>query len=55
MPDTEKKLDFDQMARDYQEKAKCTWAQACLEIKRRYPEARAFWGAPPRAQDVSRR
>lgn len=36
-----------QMARDYMRETGCRWAEACLEIKRRYPESRESFGAPP--------
>ncbi|MGD9632549.1 MAG: S49 family peptidase [Pirellulales bacterium] len=40
-------VDFRQLARAYMEKNKCRWAEACLEIKRKYPEAQTFFGLPP--------
>lgn len=46
-PDAEGGVDYYQLAADYKEKKKCRWSEACLEIKRRYPEARAAMGAPP--------
>lgn len=44
---------FRQLAREYMREHGCKWSEACLEIKRRYPESRALWGAPP--PDESRR
>ncbi len=41
-------VDYYQMARDYQKERKCRWSEACLEIKRRHPESRAAFGAPPK-------
>lgn len=41
------KADYRQMAIDYQEKHNCRWSEACLEIKRRHPEAAGFFGLPP--------
>lgn len=38
--------DYRQLAADYQEKHHCRWSEACLAIKKRYPEARDFFGAP---------
>lgn len=40
-------LDFHAMATQYMKEHKCRWSEACLEIKRRYPESRAVFGAPP--------
>ena len=42
---------FRELATQYQEKHKCRWSEACLAIKRRYPESRAVFGAPPRKED----
>lgn len=36
-------VDYAEMARDYQQKHKCRWSDACLAIKRRHPEARAWF------------
>ncbi len=36
------------LATAYQEKHKCRWSEACLAIKKRHPEARAAFGAPPK-------
>ena len=41
-------VDYYQMASDYQKEKKCRWSEACLEIKRRHPESRATFGAPPK-------
>jgi len=38
--------DYREMAQAYKEKHNCRWSEACLAIKKRYPEARAFFGAP---------
>jgi hypothetical protein len=35
-----------QLARDYQKQYKCRWSEACLMVKRRFPESRALFGAP---------
>jgi hypothetical protein len=40
---------FRQLASEFKQEHKCTWAQACLAIKRKYPEAREAFGAPPKA------
>lgn len=45
---SEGQVDYYQMAKEYQEKHKCRWSEACLEIKRRYPDSRAVFGAPPK-------
>lgn len=42
-------VDYHALAREYQEKHKCRWSEACLEIKRRHPEAREAFGAPAKA------
>lgn len=34
------------MAQQYMEKHNCRWSEACLAIKRQYPEARVAFGAP---------
>lgn len=39
-------VDYYQMAKEYQTEKKCRWSEACLEIKRRHPEARTAFGAP---------
>lgn len=41
-------VDYRAMANEYMSQHKCRWSEACLEIKRRYPESRAFFGAPPK-------
>jgi len=41
-------IDYFQMAKDYQKEKKCRWSEACLEVKKRHPESRAAFGAPPR-------
>ncbi len=40
-------MDYRQAAVDYQKDHKCRWSEACLAIKRRNPDARAYFGAPP--------
>lgn len=42
-------VNYHQMATDYQKEKKCRWSEACHEIKRRYPDSRATFGAPPKA------
>ncbi len=37
--------DFTALAFAYQEKRKCSWQQATLAIKRKFPEARAYFMA----------
>jgi signal peptide peptidase SppA len=44
-------LDYYELARQYQEKHKCRWSEACLEIKRRHPEAREAMGAPAKPRE----
>lgn len=39
----EKLAKYRAMADRYREKNKCTWAEACLAIKRMHPEARSVW------------
>jgi signal peptide peptidase SppA len=41
-------VDYKQMAVELMEKKKIRWSQACLEIKRKYPDARIAFGAPPK-------
>jgi signal peptide peptidase SppA len=43
--------DYYELARQYQEKHKCRWSEACLEIKRRHPEAREAMGAPAKPRE----
>ncbi len=43
-----KLTEYRAMAHQYMEKHKCRWSEACLEIKRRHPESRAEFGAPPK-------
>lgn len=43
-------VDYYELARDYQKEHKCRWSEACLAIKKRYPESRAVMGAPPRQE-----
>lgn len=50
MDDSKKETDWRQMAKDYMKATGCRWSEACLEIKRRHPEARAFFGAPAKVQ-----
>jgi len=38
--------DYRELAEAYREKHNCRWSEACLAIKRRYPESRAAFGAP---------
>lgn len=45
---SEGQVDYYQMAKEYQAKHKCRWSEACLEIKRRHPESRSVFGAPPK-------
>jgi hypothetical protein len=35
------------LATTYMAEHKCRWAEACLAIKKKYPEAREAFGAPP--------
>ncbi len=37
---------FRQMAEEYCKEHGCRWAEACLAVKRRYPESRTAFGAP---------
>lgn len=46
---TDEPTDYRQLALDYQKDHKCRWSEACLAIKRRNPDARAYFGAPPTA------
>lgn len=39
--------DYREMAVALMEKKKCRWTEACLEIKRKHPESRGHFGAPP--------
>lgn len=39
-------IDYRAEALAYQEKHKCRWSEATLAIKKKYPEARVFFGAP---------
>lgn len=52
MSDAERLCLFRAMANDYMKEKKCRWSEACLEIKRCYPEARAVFGAPPLAVEA---
>ncbi|MDC0934766.1 hypothetical protein OAS39_00665 [Pirellulales bacterium] len=38
--------DYFAMARAIMKERGCRWSEACLEIKRKYPEAAAAFGAP---------
>jgi hypothetical protein len=38
---------FRKMATQYATEHKCRWSEACLAIKKLYPEARAAFCAPP--------
>lgn len=38
---------FSRLADDYKEKYGCRWSEACLAIKRQYPEAGEAFGSPP--------
>jgi len=40
------KAKYRDLAQAYQKKHKCRWSEACLEIKRKYPESREAFGAP---------
>ena len=44
-------IDYRQMATDYAKEHKCRWSEACLEIKKRHPESRGYFGAPPKFND----
>jgi hypothetical protein len=48
------RLDFRAMANALSKSEGIRWAEACLEIKKRYPESRAFFGAPPPAEATAR-
>jgi len=38
-------------AQEYMREHGCRWSEACLEIKRRYPETQALFGVPAAAPD----
>jgi len=42
----EGEMDFRQLAMDFQEKRQCRWSEACMHIKRKYPESQEFFGMP---------
>lgn len=50
MTDDQKLDTFRAMAKEYMAEKKCRWSEACLELKRRYPEARVAFGAPERIE-----
>ena len=39
-------VDYRQLANVYMREHKCRWTEACLAIKKRFPESRASFGAP---------
>ncbi|TWT29314.1 hypothetical protein KOR34_52240 [Posidoniimonas corsicana] len=46
-PASNSNIGYRELAEEYMDKHKCRWSDACLAIKRRYPEAIAAFGGPP--------
>jgi len=42
---------YREQARAYMDDHQCRWSEACLAIKRKYPESRSAFGAPAKLEN----